>query len=131
MGICHGGCSKIQVLDERLTLLEKIKKTAHSHNSSKLWIHRMNWFSCIINTLNESSTLAGWKAPRKGIANAINFGPLFVLKLTTHSFCFMKRKSILVINHNLLNFQSYIWRRLNLSNGRFGRTLFQGIFTSL
>ena len=31
-----------KVLDGRLTLLDKIKKTAHSHNSSELWIHRMN-----------------------------------------------------------------------------------------
>ena len=56
-----------KVLDGRLTLLDKKKKTAHSHNRSELWIHRMNWFSCIINTLNESSTLAGWKAPRKSL----------------------------------------------------------------
>ena len=39
-------------------LLDKIK-AVHSYKSFDLRIHPMNLFSCIINTLKESSTLAG------------------------------------------------------------------------
>ena len=49
----------------------------------------------------------------------VSFGPVFVLKLTVHSFCFMENKFIFATNHYFLNFQCYICTGLNVSDGHY------------
>ena len=94
-------------------------KITHCHRSSELCIHHMNLVSCLINTLNESCNHAEVSGKFMIVSEGqgqqmqfvifdfgfksqcANFGPIFVLKLTGHSFCFIKNKFSFVKNHYL------------------------------